>query len=215
MRRSFARIVLSCALLGSVVLAARALAADEDTQLWLYFDAVVPAGKHAAATFELSPRFRQSGDQWLTRATIDFKLAPNVSLGGGAAYVGYSGGHEFRTIQQLTAGLGALSSKTRIEERFFTGAPRMQLRLREKVQLSEPLTKTTRLIGAAELLYIARTETPADAPHVDSWRFTAAVQHRFSKRIDGTLGYLLIYTPRDGQPDKVSHVPQITLTARL
>ena len=29
-----------------------------------------------------------------------------------------------------------------------------------------------------------------------------------------TLGYLLMYTPADGQPDKIAHVPQLTLAYR-
>lgn len=215
MRQEFIRPAFMFAAAITAASASPALAADQDTQLWLYAEAVVPAAKNANATIELSPRFRDSGDQWLTRGTIDFKLSPGVSLGGGTAYVGYSGGHEFRTIEQFTVGTGAFSAKSRIEERFFTGAARMQLRLREKLQVATPVARATKLIGAAELLYIARTETPGVDPHVDSWRFTAAVQHSFSKHVEGTLGYLLIYSPRDGQPDKITHVPQIMLKARL
>jgi hypothetical protein len=193
-----------------------AWASDEDTQLWLYLNSVLPVGKSATATLELSPRFREGGDQFLTRGTLEFKLTPAISLGGGAAYVANGGApDEFRPHQQLTIAAGPLAFRTRVEERFFDGADRMQLRLRQRIQLSEPVAQDTKLSLSAELLYIARTESRTSEPRIDNWRFTAAVQHRFAKHIDGTLGYLLVYSPRAGRPDKVSHVPQVTLTARL
>jgi hypothetical protein len=191
-------------------------AADEDTQLWLYSSAVVPVAKNATATFELSPRFRPGGDQILTRATAEFKLAPSVTAGAGAAYIDTHGGRdEFRTHQQLTLTAGPLTFRSRAEERFFDGAGRMQLRLRERVQLTEPVGHDNTLSLAGEILYIARTETRTAKPRIDSWRGTVSLQHHLSKHVDGTLGYLLIYSPREGLPDKLSHVPQIGLTARL
>jgi hypothetical protein len=210
------RLPLAAAFAGTLALSVPARAADEDTQLWVYSSIAVPVAKNATATFELSPRFRQGGNQVLTRATVDFKLTPAVSLGGGAAYVDNHGGaDEFRSHQQLTVTLGALAFRSRAEERFFAGADRTQLRLRQRIQLSEPVAHDTRLSLAGELLYIARTENRATDPRVDSWRGTASLQHRFSSHVDGTLGYLLIYSPRAGKPDKLSHVPQISLSARL
>jgi hypothetical protein len=194
---------------------APACASDEDTQLWLYFNAVVPLGRKATGTFEITPKFREAGDQLQLRGTVDFKVSPALSLGGGAAYVNNDGPDEFRPHQQLTLTAGPLAFRTRVEERFFNGADRMQLRLRQRVQLTEPVAKDTKLIGSAELLYIARTESRATDPRIDNWRFSAGVQHRFAKHVEGTLGYLLIYSPRAGKPDRLSHVPQLTLTARL
>ena len=195
--------------------ASPALASDEDTQLWLYFNTVVPLGEKATGTFEITPKFREAGDQLQLRGTVDFKVSPAISLGGGAAYVNNEGPDEFRPHQQLTITAGPLAFRTRVEERFFQGADRMQLRLRQRLQLTEPVAKDTKLIGSAELLYIARPENRTSDARIDSWRFTAAVQHRFARHIEGTLGYLLIYSPRAGKPDKLSHVPQVTLTARL
>jgi hypothetical protein len=83
------------------------------------------------------------------------------------------------------------------------------------VQLSEPVARNTKLAASVELLYIARPETRTSAERIDSWRFETAVQHRFATHIEGTLGYLLIYSPRERAPDKISHVPELTLTVRL
>jgi hypothetical protein len=216
MRGQVLKISSRAVLAGSLALPGPARAADEDTQLWLYFNTVVPVAKDANATIELSPRIRESGDQFLARGTVDFKLSPGVTLGGGAAYVeNHGAADEFRPHQQLTLTAGPLSFRTRVEERFFTGADRMQLRLRQRIQLTEPIAQGTKFSLAGELLYIARPENRTTDARIDSWRGTASLQHRFSKHVEGTLGYLLLYSPREGKPDKLSHVPQVTLTARL
>jgi hypothetical protein len=199
----------------AALLPAPARANDEDTQLWLYLNTVVPLGDRATGTLEITPKFREAPDQLQTRATVDFKLSPSTALGGGAAYVEFAGGHEFRTHQQLTLTTGKLAFRTRVEERFFAGADRMQLRLRQRVQLTEPVGEATKLSGSAELLYIARPEASAAKARIDNWRFIVAAQQRLSSHFDAALGYMLIYSPRTGAPDKLSHVPQITLTARL
>jgi len=205
-----------CLALAAAVAAFPACAEQQDTQLWLYFNTVVPVATNANATFELSPRFREGGDQFLTRGTVDFKVAPGLSLGGGTAYgENHGGADEFRTHQQLTLTAGPLAFRTRVEERFFTGADRMQLRLRQRIQLTEPVARDTRLSLAGEVFYIARPENRTSDARVESWRGSASLQHRFSKHVEGTLGYLLLYAPRAGKPDKLSHVPQLTLTARL
>lgn len=216
MRGQGLKISCCAVLVGGLVLASPARAEQQDTQLWLYFNTVVPLAKSANATLELSPRFREGGDQFLTRGTVEFKLSPGVSLGGGAAYAeNHGGADEFRPHQQMTLTAGPLAFRTRVEERFFTGADRMQLRLRQRVQLVEPVARDTRLSLAGEVFYIARPENRTSDARVESWRGSAALQHRFSKHVEGTLGYLLLYAPRAGKPDKLSHVPQINLTARL
>jgi hypothetical protein len=192
-----------------------ARAADEDTQLRLYVNTVVPVATNVTATLELSPRFREGSNQFRTRGTIDFKLSPSASLDGGVAWTDFAGGHEFRSHEQLTLRSGPLAFRTRLEERSFAAADRIQLRLRQRVQLSEPVARNTKLAASVELLYIARPETRTSAERIDSWRFETAVQHRFATHIEGTLGYLLIYSPRERAPDKISHVPELTLTVRL
>jgi len=216
MKASIAIVLAVAAGCTAALRAGPARAADEDTQFWIYMNSVVPVGDKATATLELSPRFREGGDQFLTRGVVDYKLTPHISLGGGAAYViNEEDADEIRTIQQLTLTTGSLAFRTRVEERFFEDGDRAQLRLRQRVQLTEPIAKDTRLSVSGELLYIARTEDHTSDPRVDSWRFATAIQHRFSKRFEGGLGYLLIYAPKEGKPDKISHVPQLTLTARL
>lgn len=207
--------VTSLALCALVGFAQPARAADEDTQLRLYLNTVVPVATNVTGALELSPRFREGPNQFRTRGTIDFKLSPGASVGGGAAWTEFAGGHEFRSHEQLTLKSGPLAFRTRVEERSFAGADRIQLRLRQRVQLSKPVARNTELAGSVELLYIVRPENRTSSARIDSWRFETEVQHRFSTHVEGALGYLLIYGPRERAPDKISHVPELTLTVRL
>src|SRR5262245_34795840 len=115
---------------GALPLAARA--ADEETQVWLTGTMVTPLAEDVTGTFELSRRIREGNDQVLLRGNADYRLSGVVSLGGGAAYVNSIDGlletgedKEFRPHQQLTLSFGALSFRTRIEQRLFENADRM------------------------------------------------------------------------------------------
>jgi len=192
-----------------------ARAANEDTQLWLYFNGVVPLKDDATATFEISPRVREAeGDVLLTRATVDIPAADWATVGAGGAYIEFAGGRELRAHQQVTLTAGPLAFRTRVEQRFFEGEPRAQLRLRQRVATSVRLAERTSLTGSAELLYIARTENPEDEARVDSWRALAGVQQRLSPNLTLGLNYLLMLSPRENAPDRLSHVPQVTLVFR-
>ncbi len=192
-----------------------ARAADEDVQLWITETGSLPLSSAVQGTLDLSQRFRENGDQLLTRGTVDFRLSPSVTVGGGAAYVATLGSaDELRPHQQLTVALGPVSLRTRVEERFFYGADRMELRLRQRIAATVPLTQRLKAGITGELLYTARARNDGEGSHVDSWRGGATLSRRFGEGLEGTAGYLAIYSPRDGGPDKLSHVAQLTLTLR-
>lgn len=191
-----------------------AQASEEDTQLWFLISAAVPLDTRATATVEVSPRLRDGGDQLLTRATAEVRLSEAVSVGAGAAYVEFAGGYELRPHQQVTVSAGPFAFRTRVEERFFDGAPRVEWRLRQRVSASLPLGERTMLTGSGEVLYIARPQRPAQEARVDSWRAIAGLQHRLSPRLTAGVHYLLLLSPREGAPDRLSHVPQVAITFR-
>jgi len=201
--------------LSAALFASPALASDEDTQFWLSASVTGPLADDVSGSFDLSQRWRDGPNQLFARASADYKATPWLNLGGGATWVAFAGGHEFRPHEQATITVGRLAFRSRAEERFFAGADRMQLRLRERVQLTEPVVKDTNLIAMAELLYIARPENRTSDARIDAWRFAGAIQHKFSSCLDGTLGYMLSYGPRAGAPDKISHIPQASLTLHL
>jgi len=189
-------------------------AADEDTQLWLYLNTVVPVETDLTATFELSPRFRENGDQLLARASLDHRMSDRLSLGGAVAYVEFASGHEFRLHQQAVVALGPFAFRSRVEERWFAGADRPQIRLRQRVAATVPITGTTKAVMGGEVSYVAQSEINGASARVEQWRAQAALQRKFSPHFDASVGYLFIYSPRPGTADRISHVPQLTLTVR-
>lgn len=199
----------------ALLTAGPARAAEEDTQLWLTGAVAMPLSADLNGNLEVSQRFREGDDQWLVRGNVDLKLSRPVSLGAGATHAEAGGTEEFRLHQQLTLTAGPVAFRTRVEERFFEGADRMQLRVRQRAQVTLPVDAETRAALSGELFYIARSHVAGAGDRLEQWRLNATLTRRLSGRLEGTVGYLFIATPRPGAPDRVSHVPQLTLTVRL
>lgn len=198
-----------------IALAAPAQAADEDSQLWLTGNVVVPADEAFTGTLEISQRFRESSDQVLVRAGVDYRLSQTVSLNGGAVVTNAGGVTEFRPQQQVTLSFGPLALRSRAEQRFFEGADRMEVRLRQRAQFGVPVADGLRAAVSGELFYIARSRDAGGESGIEQWRLNTTLTQRLSERLDATLGYLFIATPRPAAPDGNSHVAQIALTWRL
>ncbi|MFC3097787.1 DUF2490 domain-containing protein [Alteraurantiacibacter palmitatis] len=213
--RSLARIAAG---LLALLYPAPALATRDDGQLWFILSGVVPLDDGVSATLEASPRLRENADQLLLRGHVDVRVAQGLDAGGGAAWVEQAGGHEFRVHQQMQWTDGPLQLRTRVEQRFFAGADRAQLRLRQRVQLTLPVAARLRGVANAELFYIAVPENRVQSARVDSWRLNLMANYRLSPRAELGAGYLAIYAPRPGPgpagADRLSHVPQIRLTLR-
>lgn len=200
--------------LGAILIPTPALATQDDGQLWLILLGVVPLEEGVIATLEASPRIRESSDQLLVRGHVDVRVARGLDVGGGAAWVEYAGGHELRLHQQAQWADGPLQLRSRVEQRFFPGADRAQLRLRQRMQVTVPVTERLRAAVNGELFYIAVPENRAQSARVDSWRANAMLNYRLSPSAELGAGYLAIYSPRPGPGDRLSHVPQIRLTLR-
>lgn len=205
---------LLAALAGLLLIPAPARAAVEDTQLWLFLNGVVPLDDDLTATLEVSPRLREGADQLLLRGSVDRQVAREVQIGGGASWVDFAGGREFRPHQQIQFTRGPVQFRTRVEERFLAGADRVQIRLRQRVQITLPLADRVRGVANGEMLYIAQAESRTGSARVESWRANVGANYRLSPHAELGLGYLAIYSPRAGARDRLSHVPQLRLTIR-
>lgn len=196
------------------LLASPAAAQDQDAQLWLYLNGNFSLSDSASATIEISPRWLEGNDQLLLRATGEYRLAEGVVIGGGAAYVDYQGGHEFRPHQQLTLTTGPLAARTRIEQRFFAGADRAQIRLRQRLQVSAPVSEGLRASASGEFLTIARSQRRGANLDRDQWRGELALRQRITAETSLGLAYRALYTPRQTREDTLTHVAAVTLTWR-
>jgi hypothetical protein len=191
-----------------------ARAADEDIQLWIGESVSAPLSAAVQGTLDLSQRFREGGNQHLARGTAEFRLSPHAVIGGGVAYVSTLGAaDEFRPHQQVTLTYGPLALRTRIEQRFFDHAERVELRLRQRIGVTVPVSHRLKAGFAGELFYIAQSQDVGKGAHVDQWRANATLARHLASDLEGTLGYLAILSPRDG-PAKLSHVVQVSVTLR-
>lgn len=195
--------------------ASPASAADEDFQVWISESFSAPLSEDATGTLDLSQRIRDSGDQLLLRGTAEFRLSDIAVIGGGAAYVStIDGADELRPHQQLTLTFGPLALRTRVEERFFQDADRMELRLRGKATVSLPLSHRLKAGLAGELFYTAQSQNSGEGARLEQWRANATLARHLADDLEVTLGYLAILAPRHGEPNRLSHVAQVSLTLK-
>lgn len=205
-------------ILAGALVAAPASANDESAQFWMFGSAIIPVSEDVTATALLFQRFRDEshgGDSQVARASLDWKASEDISLGGGLTYVQTATSHQWRTHQQVALALGQISLRTQVEEAMKPGADRLQLRLRERLQTTVKLDSEDKLQLMGEFLYLLQPETSGEHARVDSLRAAALLQHRLGKHVDGTLGYMLIVSPRHGEPDQIAHAPQVGLTYRF
>lgn len=206
------RIFMASAALAAVLAPARASAQDEDTQFWLNAAAAGELDEATDLTLDGSLRWREDqigGEQQTIRVTVMREIAEGARIGGGGGIFETQGGAtELRPHQELTVTRGRFSARTRLEERFFDNADRMELRFRQLARYTQPLGARLHLSVDGEYLGLLQTrERGSDAPR-DEWRARAILSADASDRLTLGLGYLLIYTPREGLADRITHIPQ-------
>lgn len=192
-----------------------AMAAEEDVQPWFTANAVTSVSDDTTATFSISQRFRKQGDQRQVRGQADMTANKWLLVGGGLTFSDTGGADEWRLHQHVTALIGPLQFRSQIEQRFFVGAPQLELRLRQRVQGNFDLTRDDQIMVYGELLYIARPMQQNQDPRVDQYRLMGVYQRALAPGLRCGAGYLLIYSPRDGSPDRLSHAPQVTMNYRF
>lgn len=193
-----------------------ALAQDEDTQLWVNLAATGELASSTTFTLDSSTRFREQrrgNEQQVVRLTVLREIAKGVKIGGGGGvFETQGGGTELRPHQEIDLRLGRFHARSRVEERFFDGADRMEVRLRQLVRYTHPLGLHWRVSIDGEYLHLAQTRMRgSDAPR-NEWRAHAILSTDMSADLTLGAGYLLIHTPREHAADRLSHVPQAYLT---
>lgn len=194
--------------------AAPAMAAEEDTQLWLGASAKVPLAEDFSVTLDGSQRFRSDkagAHQQLVRATFELEAAEWITLGGGMAYLDSEAADETRLFQTVTLRTGPFTFRTQLEERFYEGFDRPQLRGRQRVMFTVPLGESDRLLLSTELNYFLQDQDPAKDSRVDHWRFRADWRHHLTPKIEVSAAYMAMLSPRPDAPDRLSHVPTLSL----
>ncbi|MBI1403039.1 MAG: DUF2490 domain-containing protein [Porphyrobacter sp.] len=210
---------LRCPLLLAAMAAAwqpsKALAAEEDTQFWLVASATGDIADGTRLTLDASQRWREQarGDAQQTfRVTLERTAAEGLRLGGGAMILDAGGATELRPFQQAVYTTGRLELRTRIEERFFDGADRMELRLRQRIQISGKLGGGWRGSIGGEWLGLLQGRSRGQGASTEQWRALLGVSRQVAPKLDAGAAYWLILSPRGERRDRLSHVPMATVT---
>jgi hypothetical protein len=197
----------------------KALAADEDTQFWLNAIATGKIGENTTLTLDATQRWRGEdevgADQQTIRVALDQQVAKNTRLGGGIMLFDTAGLTEIRTHQQATFVLGRIEARTRLEERFFDGADRMELRLRQRFTYNQPIAEGWRGTAGVEWLGIVQSRDADAGTSTEQWRLQASLVHKMAKNLEVGAIYWMVIFPRGDRPARTSHIPQAAIIWRF
>lgn len=191
------------------------MATDEDTQFRLVTGVTVPLSDQLSGQFDVQNRWREEGDLLELRGAIDYKANDWLTLTGALVYTEQDPADDIRLQSQAVMTFGPISLRSRVEARWYDNGDRPLIRLRQRVQFTQPLGPKTKAYVSGELLYIARTATRGQDARIDAARYEAMVLHRLSPALEVGAGYRLIQTPRKGRTDRISHSPSVTLNWKL
>ena len=196
----------------------KAQANPEDTQFWLVGFARGKVGDDVYLTVDSSYRWRDpefGADQQTFRVSVEKGLEDNLRIGGGAALFQTGSVGEYRLHQQFRYAAGGLDVRTRFEQRWFDGADRVELRIRQRIQYTQPVAPRVEVVGSSEWFGIVQSRRSDGGRGTEQIRNIVGVAYQVNERLDITPGYMLQITPREGGPDAISHVPQLTLNWRF
>lgn len=196
----------------------KAYAQDEDVQLWQIVNLTSDLDEDTRLTLDASQRWREDArgnEQQTLRITIEQQVAKGVLIGGGAAVFETGGNTELRPHQQITYVRGRLEARTRFEHRFFDGADRVELRLRQRLQYNQPLGHGWRASIGGEWLGLLQSRNQSQGASTEQWRAQTGVAYRINDRLEVGANYWLIIFPNGARPDRYTHVPQTVLMYRF
>jgi hypothetical protein len=196
----------------------KARANPEDTQFWLVGFVRGEIADDVYLTIDTSQRWRDpafGADQQTFRVTVEKGVNDDVRLGGGLSFFQTGTRSEIRPHQQFRFTSGGLDLRSRFEQRFFDGAEQVELRIRQRVQYTQPLANGVKAVGSVEWFGIIQPRERSRSSGTEQVRSSIGIAVNLSDHLDISPSYLLQVTPREGEPDAISHIPQLTLNYRF
>ncbi|MFO6429109.1 DUF2490 domain-containing protein [Erythrobacter sp. W302b] len=196
----------------------KAQANPEDTQFWVVGFARGKLTDDLYLTVDTSYRWRDpefGADQQTFRVSVEKALDDELRIGGGMSLFQTGSVSEYRPHQQFRYASGGLDLRTRFEQRWFDGADRVELRIRQRVQYTQPVAPRLEVFGSAEWFGIIQSRRDAGRRGTEQVRNIVGLSYQVNDRLDIAPSYMLQITPRPGSPDAISHVPQLTLNWRF
>jgi hypothetical protein len=186
----------------------------EDTQFWVVGFARGKIDKDIYLTVDSSYRWRDpefGADQQTFRVSVEKALDDDVRIGGGMSLFQTGGVSEYRPHQQFRYASKGLDLRTRFEERWFDGADRVELRIRQRVQYTREIAPRLEAFGSAEWFGIIQSRRDTGRRGTEQVRNIVGLSYEVNDRLDIAPSYMFQITPRAGRPDAISHIPQLTL----
>ncbi len=210
--------LLCLAAMGLFLQPAPASAADKEWQLWTLAGAETGIAEGTPLLAEIGYRFRDEtsgSDQYLLRVNVDTAINSAVRIGGGAAHFRTGDQAEWRGFERVTLIHKGWMSRTQFEQRFFEGADRAELRLRERVQYTQSIDNRTRVFAAGEWLVRVQARRHGGDTGTDQLRAQLGVTRDLGGGYSASLAYLLLHQNVAGAQDRLAHIPQLTVLRRF
>ena len=177
---------------------------------------------------EAQERFTQDSSrlgQLLLRSFIGVRVNDSVTIGGGYGYiftdpVGPAEVNEHRIYQEATFKLIdngdglTVTSRNRLEQRFYEESDATGWRYRNQVQLRAPISDNNNLVVYTEP-FIGLNDVAFNNGGLAVWRNFVGVSVPLADGISMTPGYLNQYVFRDGQEDRIQHIANVGISARF
>ncbi len=214
-----------CALSGAATLCPTpALAQQQDEQLWLQANTVVPLDDRFRLTLEQIARFSDRQDGLYTTefgGILGYKLDDHVELGFGYRrvdfYNGNTGRSEHRLRQQIIASFGAITTRLRVDERFHPAGSEIGFRVRPLIRYNYKLRKNgLGLFASHESFFLPNSTSWGQRAGYERMRNSVGVTVKIVKGVSGDLGYLNQYRfARGGARAQMDHALSFQLTINL
>ena len=207
----------------ALFLPAAAAAQQEDEQLWLQVNTVVPLADRVRLTLEQIGRISDRQDglyQTEFGGLVGWRVADGVELGFGYRKVGFhsanTGLDEDRLRQQVVASFGGLTTRLRVDQRFHASGGAVGFRVRPLVRYNHPIGDGLALFASHESFWLPNGTRWGQRRGYERMRNIAGVAVPLGDRLAADIGYLNQYRlGRDGERPQMDHALTVQLTINV
>jgi hypothetical protein len=201
-----------------------ASADQEDQQIWLQANTVVPLDGNTRLTLEQIARFGDRPDGLFTTELgilAGQKVSKHFELGFGYRHVAFYNGNtaadEDRFRQQVLGNFGRISTRFRIDERFHPDGDEVGFRIRPLVRYNHPLNrKGLAVFVSHESFFIANSTKWGQRRGYERMRNWLGLLVPVSKVVNADVAYLNQYRlGRGGARAQMDHAFNLQLTINL
>ena len=207
----------------SALIATPAAAQQQDAQLWLQVNTVVPLAERWRVTLEQIGRLSERQDglyQTEFGGILGWRATRKVELGFGYRKVGAHNGNraanEDRLRQHIVATFGRVVTRLRVDERFSDAGGAVGFRIRPLVRYNLPVGRGTALFVSHESFVLPNSTGWGQRRGYERMRNTAGVTLPLGRTISADIGYLNQYRfARGGARAQMEHALTLQLTVNL